>query len=115
MSACRLHKGSAHLCSNWLTRFRIVKICGDVKLQQLTEFTNDVLRGSVLILPPQLVVCLDNLCQLMSQIILRPVAFCQVTDVACLCRQSHKEAMLDVCVWLKTFSCASAVRKLMCD
>lgn len=62
-----------HLCCHWLARLGIVKVCGDVELEQLAEFTYDVLRSSVLVLPPQLVICFNDLCQFVGQIVLRPV------------------------------------------
>ena len=62
---------AADLCSHWLPRLSVVKVGGDVKLQQLTELPNDMLRGAVLVLPLQLVVRLDYFCQLMCQVIFR--------------------------------------------
>ena len=62
-----------YLRRHWLARLGVVKVCGDVKLEQLTEFTYDVLRSPILILPSQLDVCLDDLCQFVSQVVLRPV------------------------------------------
>ncbi len=62
-----------HLGSHWLARLGVVKVGGDVKLQQLTELSDDVLWGAILILTFQPVVCLDDLSQLVCQVILRPV------------------------------------------
>ena len=64
----------AHLGSHWLSRLGIVKVGGDVKLQQLTELPDDVLWGAILVLTFQPVICLDDLSQLVCQVILRPVA-----------------------------------------
>lgn len=76
----QLMSSRPYLGCNWLARLGVVKVCGDVKLKQLAEFTYDVLRSPVLVLPLQLVVCLDDLCQLMSQVILRPVTeACQIS------------------------------------
>lgn len=71
-----------YLGCNWLARFGIVEVRGDVKLKQLAKFTYDVLRSPVLVLPLQLVVCLDDFCQLMSQVILRPVTDTRQTCLA---------------------------------
>ena len=62
-----------HLGSHWLSRLGVVKVGGDVELQQLTELPHDVLWGAILILPFQPVISLDDLSQLVCQVILRPV------------------------------------------
>ena len=63
-----------HLGSHWLSRLGVVKVGGDVKLQQLTELPDDVLWGAILVLPFQPVIRLDDLSQLVCQVILGPVA-----------------------------------------
>lgn len=89
--ASEAHAVSSYLCSNWLTRLGVVKVCGDVELEQLAEFTDDVLRSPILILPPELVICLDDFCQLVGQIILRPVASSNSLAITLLA-QAHFQA-----------------------
>ena len=62
-----------HLCCHWLARLGIVKVGGDVELEQLAEFAYNMLRSPILVLPPELVVRFDDLCQLVGQVVLRPV------------------------------------------
>lgn len=45
-----------YLSCNWLSRFGVVEVSSNVKLQQLTKFPDDVLRSTILILPLQLAV-----------------------------------------------------------
>ena len=45
-----------HLCCNWLSWLGVVKVSGDVELQQLAELPDNVLGSTILILPLELAV-----------------------------------------------------------
>ena len=62
----------ADLRGNGLAWLGVVHVGGDVKLQQVAELLDDVRWGAVQVLPLELVVGLDNLCQLVGEVILRP-------------------------------------------
>ncbi len=53
---------------------RVVKVGGDVELQQRCELTDDVLWGPVLLLLLQATVGLDDLRQLVCQVVLTPAS-----------------------------------------
>jgi hypothetical protein len=61
---------AAPLLGNWVSRLRVVEVGRDDKLQQLRKLPDDMLWGTVLLVPPQPIVCLDDLSQLVSQIVL---------------------------------------------
>jgi hypothetical protein len=67
------HSPATPLLCNRHARLCIVHVrCYD-KLQQLGVLADDVLRCSVLLVPPEPIICLDDLCQLVCKIILTSV------------------------------------------
>ena len=53
---CNRPKRLTYLCCNWLSWLSVVKVSGDMELQQLAELPDDMLWGAVLILPLKLAV-----------------------------------------------------------
>ena len=73
LSAHLVHRWRcADLRGNWLAWLGVVHVGGDVELQEVTKLLDDVGWGAVQVLPLELVVRLDDLCQLMGEVILRP-------------------------------------------
>ena len=69
-----LYRSPRPLRCHWLSRYCIIYIGGDMELQQLRKLANNVLWGAIFLLSPQLYICLYDLGQLVSQVILTPAA-----------------------------------------
>ena len=61
---------AGHMTYPGQSGYFIVHQSGDVKLQHLDIFQNDVGSSSVLLIPYELLVTLDNIAQLVSQVVL---------------------------------------------
>lgn len=62
------------MLGNRLAGLGIVDVGGDVELQQLGVLFYDVLGSTIFLLFSQPIVGFDDVCQLMRQVILRPIS-----------------------------------------